>query len=344
MRGITQRNGKFRVRIKGHSATFATQAEAERHLAGVQHGFIQVDPVTNSSLPQTLRELLQYTYDHRWSGKRSEESLYANGQAVVAVLGEAQPVSLLAERRTGEVVRNHFKAQVSSATVNRKLSALTTLTTTAYELDLIDRRHTIKREREPEGRMRFLTAVEEEQLVSQLDRELGEAVEFLIDTGLRVNEMLQLQWSNIKDNQIVLTAGQTKGQRTRTIPLTSRAAQILMRHRDQVSPFEGVGYRRFAMRFKEASQALNFGEDVTIHTLRHTFASRLVQGGVDLFVVAALLGHSKVATTQRYAHLAAHNLAEAIDTLQGRTQNDRRDHASLPRSGDAGNYKIQASA
>ena len=90
--------------------------------------------------------------------------------------------------------------------------------------------------------------------------------------------------------------------------------------------------------------ALGMGEDVTIHTLRHTFASRLVQGGVDLFVVAALLGHSKVATTQRYAHLATHNLSAAIDTLQGRNQNDRRDHASLPRSGDAGNYKIQASA
>ena len=342
MRGITQRNGKFRVRFKNHSATFATQAEAERHLAGVQHGFIQIDPVTNSSLPQTLGELLQYTYDHRWSGKRSEESLYANGVAVVAVLGEAQPVSLLSERRAGEVVRNHFKAQVSAATVNRKLSALTTLITTAYELDLIDRRHTIKREREPEGRMRFITAVEEEQLVDQLDRDLGEAVEFLIDTGLRVNEMLQLQWANISDNQIVLTAGQTKGQKSRTIPLTSRAAQILMRHRDQPSPFS-IGYRKFAMRFKDATMALGMGDDVTIHTLRHTFASRLVQAGVDLFVVAALLGHSKVATTQRYAHLATHNLAEAIETLQGCKTNDRTDYAGSSRSGDAGIYKIQAS-
>jgi site-specific recombinase XerD len=54
-----------------------------------------------------------------------------------------------------------------------------------------------------------------------------------------------------------------------------------------------------------------------IHSLRHTFASRLVQRGVELQVVAKLLGHRSILTTMRYAHLAPQNLADAVKVLSG---------------------------
>ena len=54
---------------------------------------------------------------------------------------------------------------------------------------------------------------------------------------------------------------------------------------------------------------------VTWHTLRHTFASRLVQSGVGLLTVKELLGHSTLAMVMRYAHLADENLKAAVDTL-----------------------------
>jgi site-specific recombinase XerD len=52
-----------------------------------------------------------------------------------------------------------------------------------------------------------------------------------------------------------------------------------------------------------------------IHTLRHTYASHLVQNGVDLYTVSKLLGHTTIKTTQIYAHLAPHSLIAAIDRL-----------------------------
>ena len=55
--------------------------------------------------------------------------------------------------------------------------------------------------------------------------------------------------------------------------------------------------------------------EFTIHSLRHTFASRLVQKGVPLYTVQKLLGHTDIRTTQRYAHLAPDNLKQAIEKL-----------------------------
>ncbi|HJN01461.1 MAG: tyrosine-type recombinase/integrase [Nitrospinota bacterium] len=54
---------------------------------------------------------------------------------------------------------------------------------------------------------------------------------------------------------------------------------------------------------------------MTVHNLRHTFASQLVQRGVDLYTVAALAGHRKISTTQRYAHLCPSRLRSAIKVL-----------------------------
>jgi site-specific recombinase XerD len=55
---------------------------------------------------------------------------------------------------------------------------------------------------------------------------------------------------------------------------------------------------------------------VVFHTLRHTYASWLVEGGVDLYVVKELLGHSVISMTERYAHLGANTLQAAVNTFE----------------------------
>lgn len=337
---IRLRNNHHQARIGGHSQTFDSREEAEKWIAGVRYGFLALEPESSRSLPTTIGELCQYVYDHRWSGLRSEEDAFRNGCDVTKALGEGQPVALLGERRVGELIRNQFKGKVSPATVNRKISALTTMIGMAYDLGIIDSRPTIRREREPEGRMRYLTESEEQAIVAKLPDDLADAIVFLIDTGMRVNEALSLQWSQVAEGRATLNPEGTKSKRTRVIPLTTRVMSGLMRHRDRESPFAGVRYRRLAMRFGEVVGALGLGSEVVLHTLRHTFASRLVQRGVDLYVVATLLGHKNISTTQRYSHLAGRNLDQAISTLQGSK------HGSYPGitgSGDAGRHRLQIS-
>ncbi len=67
--------------------------------------------------------------------------------------------------------------------------------------------------------------------------------------------------------------------------------------------------------FKRAVRATGLNNNIHFHTLRHSFASRLAQKGVSLFVIKELLGHEDIKTTQIYSHLQTKNLAEAVSLL-----------------------------
>jgi len=134
-------------------------------------------------------------------------------------------------------------------------------------------------------------------------------------TGIRANELINLEWEDFDFNREVLTISnkidfQTKSRKFRTIPLNSRLITILSPLRQQKGLcFTNKGKRLFAARrraflttLKEAGIKRNKKEGW--HTLRHTFASRLVQEGVSIFKVSKWLGHSSVNTTMIYAHLA----------------------------------------
>ena len=67
--------------------------------------------------------------------------------------------------------------------------------------------------------------------------------------------------------------------------------------------------------FKKVVRKSNLSEKIHFHTLRHSFASLLVQKGVSLYVVKELLGHEDLATTQIYSHLQKQNLMDAVNLL-----------------------------
>jgi site-specific recombinase XerD len=68
-------------------------------------------------------------------------------------------------------------------------------------------------------------------------------------------------------------------------------------------------------KFKKAVKKANLSNKIHFHTLRHSFASNLVQNGVDLYVVKELLGHEDIRTTQVYSHLQTDNLFKAVKLL-----------------------------
>ena len=85
--------------------------------------------------------------------------------------------------------------------------------------------------------------------------------------------------------------------------------------------------------FRDTVSDLGFNEGITdrrdkvvFHTLRHTYASWLVQNGIDLYTVMRLMGHSTIAMTERYAHLAPNNLKNAVKTLEDSINRERSDN------------------
>jgi integrase len=149
-----------------------------------------------------------------------------------------------------------------------------------------------------------------------------------LQTGLRRGELLALRWAEIDLVHARLTVRGTtaKSGRTRHLPLNVDAVQVLRDWRagrtvDQRAATSVVfagedGEPMFSLKtsWLKVARAAKL-TDVRFHDLRHTFASKLVQAGVDLNTVRALLGHADLKMTLRYAHLAPENLSAAVAKL-----------------------------
>jgi integrase len=147
-----------------------------------------------------------------------------------------------------------------------------------------------------------------------------------LNTGLRRGELLALMWKDVNLRTKWLTvAGQTsKNSQTRRVPLNAEAATSLEGWNRQ-SKGSLTGSYVFASGKGKRMTTITTGwrslrklarlRNFHFHDLRHHFASRLVQSGVDLNSVRELLGHSDIKMVLRYAHLAPEGLANAVEKI-----------------------------
>ena len=147
---------------------------------------------------------------------------------------------------------------------------------------------------------------------------LTPAVLLSVNTGLRRGELLKLRWTSIDFDGRLLTVegGNAKSRQTRHVPLNDEAVSLLKSWREQATGASRVfevstGFKTAWSHVLKRAQITGF----RWHDLRHHFASRLVQHGVPLNTVRDLLGHSSVAMSLRYAHLAPDQRREAVAKL-----------------------------
>ncbi len=186
-------------------------------------------------------------------------------------------------------------------------------------------------------RKRFLTEEEADKLVNELGKrstEVRDIAVFALFTGMRAGEIFKLRWAdvNMEDQNIVVL--DPKSRPTRIVPMTEKVVELLMEKAknpheptDLVFPGEDGKMRmRISNSFREAVKKLGFNDGidnpkykVVFHTLRHTYASWLMQRGANLYDVKELMGHSEYRMVQRYAHLAQDGLkkkAKILDDIQ----------------------------
>lgn len=168
-----------------------------------------------------------------------------------------------------------------------------------------------------------LTTEEIARLQEIMSPEDWPIVQFALETGLRQSEQFKARWEWVDMERGILTIPHSKSGRTRHIPLSEGALSILKASRSwidspylfpsPVTPNQPRNGDDFARRI--FGEALKRGkiEGVTWHTLRHTFASRLVMAGVDIRTVQELMGHSTITMTMRYAHLSPNHLRDAVN-------------------------------
>lgn len=207
----------------------------------------------------------------------------------------------------------------SNATINRKMAALSKLLRKAFKMGDIHSLPEFRRQKERAGRIRFLEYDEEDRLFAAIQARSDLYYRFcifLVDTGARLGEGINLRWNDINEGRATFWI--TKSGRSRSVPLTVRANVAVSRQGAKLGPFCDVDQQQFRAAWNAAKRDAGLISDVDVvpHVLRHTCASRLVRGGIDIRRVQMWLGHQTLQMTMRYAHLASHDLDMCVPVLE----------------------------
>lgn len=185
--------------------------------------------------------------------------------------------------------------------------------------------------KEDNRRMKFLSDEELNNLLEELKKHSYSVYLMALisaDSGLRAGEIFKLTWADVSLEEKMLFLRDTKNGKNRFAYMTNRVAEEfskLTQGEGNEFVFQsktGSKIEHVSRTFERAVKALGLNDGITdrrqkvvFHSLRHTFASRLVQKRVSLYEVKELLGHSDIAMTQRYSHLANETLREAVSKL-----------------------------
>ena len=150
-------------------------------------------------------------------------------------------------------------------------------------------------------------------------------------TGMRVGEIVNMKWDwiDLNSNSIKIKNDEsftTKSKADRIIPMNETIFNLLQLQRDYLHHIENdyIFYRILGIRlnedfvskqFKKATRRAKLNEGIHFHTLRHSFASALVQRSIPLYFIKELLGHSSITTTEIYSHVKKESLANAVNLL-----------------------------
>lgn len=174
----------------------------------------------------------------------------------------------------------------------------------------------------------YLTNEESERLLAAPTNILEKVVIYLFSyTGIRRQELINLELRDYDRDNNLLTVRKGKGKKDRIIPVNTRLKEVLeeyLRCRPDVThgalivgKYKGkISHSSLNFIFhKNLEKACITKPNMTIHKLRHTFATRLLNNNVDLVTIQELLGHADLTTTQVYAHTNMNNLKKAVDIL-----------------------------
>jgi len=235
---------------------------------------------------------------------------------------------------TSQYVSYLFNQNLKSSSVNRKISSLKTFFNFLLKKKLISANPfadqimpkkpiSLPKSISEDDVVKLLDAPKVDSLIGLRDRAM---LELLYASGVRISELVNIKFSDLDlDRNIIKVFG--KGSKERLVPFGEDAAQWISayiderkKNKDLVSikyiflNNRGTKISRHAFwhRLKEYCLEIGLKQDISPHTLRHAFATHLLNRGADLRSVQVLLGHSDLSTTQIYTHIAKQRLSELV--------------------------------
>jgi len=214
--------------------------------------------------------------------------------------------------------------KVKTGTINRELACLKHMFTIAEKLGKFDDKNPVKQVeffQERQYVMRILDREEIKRLIDAAADPLKSILIIALNTGMRKGEIFNLRWSDIDFIDHYIHIKKTKSNVMRKVPMNSLVAVTLKsieRKADFIFPSQWSKKQKHIRdvfgSFKNACKKAGIN-DLRFHDLRHTAATLMVTGGVDLATVSQILGHSTIQMTMKYAHPTPENKRKAVNVL-----------------------------
>lgn len=298
--------------------------------------------ITLEERNRTFGELMERFLSEHVAKRASQRSYVGYAKRLRGFLGDGTPLADITPRLIAEYKNQLFADGLAPASVNRHLATLKKAFNLAVrEWEWCQRNPvlSVSMEREHNGRDRWLTVEEEDRLLAACGPWLRDLVQFALGTGMRMGEILSLSWRGVDLTRRTVMLFHSKNGERRTIPLNQTMLSLMRAKKEEAhlikqpggnlvklntenphdlvfkskagTPIESGHLRRsFRLALKKAVIG-----DFHFHDLRHTFATRLVQAGVELYKVQRLLGHKSPMMTQRYAHHYPESLRDGVEIL-----------------------------
>lgn len=299
---VTIRNQRVRK-------SFRCEAQAESLQQRLTEYGLPAAPPKKFTKAATLTQLLHKTHEMRWKGTKSERMAMLNAREVVKLLGEDMPIQALTEEDVRSLIRELELKRISNATINRKMSALSTMLALAKEHDDTYIPPNLERPKVAPYRRRFLSAEEEEGIVGYFT--MTERYEPLLlmlamlYLGLRLKEATRLRWEDVGEEEITVKG--LLGRPDRTVPTHPAVHDRLMELKAKgVDPSEPVfghyGRITWEQALKLAKERVGLAAEKTLITdsFRDTYIFRLALSGLPAMEIQRRAGLKKVKMAMEY--------------------------------------------
>lgn len=272
---------------------------------------------------EELKMFEEYLYQRRYS--LNTINTYRESLKVFATFIEPKSLN---EVTMDDLERFNYdyiiKRKLSSSYQNQVVNALKIYYQRFHSLSMD--LSTIERPKEDYKLPEILSLEEVERLICSIRNKKHKAMISLIySSGLRSGELINLKISDIDSHRMLLFIRAGKGKKDRYVPLSPTALELLREYyrgyRPKVFLFNGeesLQYSPSSLRrvFHKAKRIAGITKKVSLHTLRHSYATHLLESGINLRYIQEILGHNSPKTTQIYTHVSSEGCRKIVSPIE----------------------------
>ncbi|WP_395051832.1 site-specific tyrosine recombinase/integron integrase [Flavobacterium sp.] len=319
-----EKNAEFIARIKEIGGARWSQSLIAWHLPDTEENRVRFNLTPHSHSLPSVEGIAQIEKFKQWlrSKRYSESTIATYSEALKSFLVFYRDKAVADINNEDVIIYNNehiLKNNLSASFQNQTVNAIKLFFQTIRDTKMmVDKIHRPKRAKV----LPNVLSKEEIKLILNAHSNIKHKamLSMIYSCGLRRSELLHLKFSDIDSNRNIVLLKNAKGKKDRIAPLSPKILQMLREYYKDYKPavwlfegqIKGEQYSEQSLQsvLKQALQKAGIKKPVTLHWLRHSYATHLLESGTDLRYIQELLGHSSSKTTEIYTHVSTKSLQQ----------------------------------